>query len=173
MVRRSPGTTLTEMLVVLAIFSILMVLILGFYIEGSRITARQEHSSASYRRVLQVLDRVETLVAFARIHEVQADQIVFSNLASDPPVALGLADWQTRARTLAVSRDPSALLIREEGISRIFLELAAEDEVRFGWSSSGVLEVTASSRPPLRPGQGTPRTVQATRRILLENDGAF
>ena len=55
MVRRDPGTTLTEMLVVLAVFSTLMVLILGFYIEGSRVTARQEHSSASYRRVLQVL----------------------------------------------------------------------------------------------------------------------
>ncbi len=170
MVRRSPGTTLAEMLVVLAVFSTLMVLILGFYIEGSRVTARQEHSSASYRRVLQVLDRVETLLAFSRVYHVQADQVVFSLLPTTSPLALGVPDWGGQARTLVVKRDPAALLVREDGTSRVFLELNPEDEVRFGWPSAGVLEVTASSRPPLRPGEGIPRTVQAARQILLEND---
>jgi len=169
MVRRSPGTTLAEMLVVLAVFSTLMVLILGFYIEGSRVTARQEHSSASYRRVLQVLDRVETLVAFSQVHHVQADQVVFSPLPTTSPLALGFPNWGSQARTLVVKRDPAALLVREDGTSRVFLELNPEDEVHFGWPSAGMLEVTASSRPPRRPGEGIPRTVQATRQILLEN----
>jgi type II secretory pathway pseudopilin PulG len=170
MVKRSPGTTLTETLVVMAVFSTLMILILGFYIEGSRVTARQEQSSGSYRRVLQVLDRVETLLAFSRVYYVQADQVVFSLLPDASPLALGFPDWGTQARTLAVKREPPALLLCEDGTSRVFLELSAEDEVCFGWPCPGVLEVTASSRPTLQPGQGVPRTVQATRKILLEND---
>lgn len=173
MVRRPPGTTLAETLVVVLLFSLLMVLILGFYIEGSRVSSRQDKYSASYRRALQVLDRVETLLAFARVWSVQADSVVFSPRASELSLARGLPDWGPAASTLVVRRDPPALLIREGGVSRTFLELSSWDRVSFGGSETGTVSVTALSRPPLdrSRGEGEARVIQCTRRILVENDG--
>lgn len=171
--RRPPGTTLTELLVVTMLFSILMVLILGFYIEGSRVTSRQDRYSASYRRVLQVLDRLSTLLGTARIYHVQADQIVFSPLPARSPLTLGRPDWGPMASTLLVQTSPPALILREGGATRTFLELQPWDGVSFGASGTGALSVTATSRPPLQAGEGQARTIQATRRILLENDGIY
>ena len=173
--RRSAGTTLAELLVAMLLFSLLMVLILGFYIEGSRVSSRQDKYSASYRRVLQVLDRVDTLLAFARVYQVAADQVQFAPLPAGSPLALGRPDWGSRASTLVVLTDPPALVLHQDGASHTLLELAAWDQVRFSRSGPDTLTVTASSTPPLGAGEGAgqARTIQVTRRILLENDGLY
>ncbi len=173
MVRRPAGTTLTELLIVTVLFSTLMVLILGFYIEGSRVSSRQDRYSASYRRILQVLDRLDTLLATSRVYDVQSDQIVFSPLPAEAPLLSGRPDWGPVASTLVVQTSPPALILREAGASRVYLELQPWDSVRFSAPGPGVLSVTASSRPPLQAGQGQARTLQATRHILLENDGDY
>jgi len=172
-VRRSPGTTLTELLVVTVLFSTLMVLILGFYIEGSRVSSRQDRYSASYRRVQQVLDRLDTMLRTSRVYHVRADQIVFSPLPAEAPLVAGRPNWGSAACTLVVQTSPPALILRQSGASRVFLELKPWDGISFGSPRPGSVTVTASSRPPLEAGQGLPRTLQATRLILIENDGEF
>lgn len=182
MVRRR-GSTLAELLVVMFVFSLLMVLILGFYIEGSKVSARQDMYSASYRRVLQVLDRVQTLLAYARVYDVQGDQVVFSQLAeSDPLDAFGRPDWLAPSTLVAV-RDPASrtlqLVLRDGTATRLLLQLEAGDLVTFAWggSNQGSLSVTAVSTPPIDPqrrqGEGVAHTLQVTRLILLENDGRY
>lgn len=175
MVRRPGGTTFAETLVVVSLFSLMMIVILGFYIEGTRVTSRQDKYSGSYRRVLQVLDRMEVLLSYARVYEVRGDQVMFSNLARPQPLLLGQPDYGAVASTLVVRRDPPALVLRESGVSRTFLELEPWDRVSFSLSDMGTLSVTAVSRPPLdgNRGEGDARTIQATRRILLENDGRY
>ena len=55
------------MLVVTSIFGLLMVLILGFYIEGTKVPGRQDKYSASYSRVVQVLVGVGDRVARGQV----------------------------------------------------------------------------------------------------------
>lgn len=182
MVRRR-GSTLAEMLVVMFVFSLLMVLILGFYIEGSKVSARQDMYSASYRRVLQVLDRVQTLLAYARVYEVQGDQVVFSQLSDTAPLdAFGRPNWLAPS-TLVVERNPGSkrlqLLLREGTTTRLLLQLDPGDQVSFSWGGSGQgsVSVTAASTPPIEPtrrqGQGVAHALQVTRLVLLENDGQY
>lgn len=182
MVRRR-GSTLAEMLVVLSVFSIMMAVILGFYIEGSKVTARQDMQSTSYRRVLHVLDRVQTLLAFARVYDVQGDQVIFSRLSETAPLdALGRPGWGEPATLVAV-RTPGSLrlqlILREGTQTRLLQQLEPGDSVLFGWGSPNrrSVSVTAVSTPPVDPaerqGEGVARAVQVKRVILLENDGQY
>ncbi len=82
-------------------------------------------------------------------------------------------NWGSAACTLVVQTSPPALILRQSGDSRVFLELKPWDGISFGSPRPGSVTVTASSRPPLEAGQGLPRTLQATRLILIENDGEF
>lgn len=181
MVRRR-GSTLAEMLVVLFVFSLMMVLILSFYIEGSRVTARQDKTSASYRQVLQVLDRVQTLLAYARVYEVQGDSIVFSQLSQREPLdSFGRPNWQAPSTLVAVLDERTErlqLVVREGTTTRLLQQLDRGDRVSFGWGGGpGSVVVTAISTSEIdarkREGEGVGRTLQVRRLILLENDGRF
>lgn len=182
MVRRR-GSTLAEMLVVLFVFSLMMVLILSFYIEGTKVTSRQDKTSAAYRRVLQVLDRVQTLLAYSRVYEVQGDHVVFSRLSESAPLdAFGRPNWDP-PQTLVSVVDPRTLrlqlVVREGTTTRLLMQMDREDRVLFGWADGGQDSVSVSAvatsdiDPRRREGEGVSRTLQVKRVILLENDGRF
>ncbi|CAN0309917.1 unnamed protein product, partial [Phaeothamnion confervicola] len=66
MVRRR-GTTLVETLVVVFLFSLLTTVILGFYMFANRASQNHEQLSENYRKMLTVLDRLETLMQGSKI----------------------------------------------------------------------------------------------------------
>jgi type II secretory pathway pseudopilin PulG len=159
------GTTLLELVVVFFLFSLLLVLILGFYVYGSSITARQERTSEAYRRAVTTLDRVETLLKNAHVYDIQSDQVIFAPL-KDP-----------QGRFLTLDSPPSTLLVyqgtlalRRGGQQQTLTILRANESLSFSGTATSHVDVRFSSTPGVgRAGEGTGRPLTLTRRVLLEN----
>ena len=70
MVKGQRGTTLLELMVVMALWSGLLVLILGFYISATQISRRHDKISDSYRKVHEILESVDALLSRSRVYSL-------------------------------------------------------------------------------------------------------
>lgn len=192
MVRR-PGTTLVELMVTVFLFSLLMSLILGFYIYGTRITERRNRVSDNYRLAVQVADKVETLLKNAWVGEVGGDYVSFTPLDPDRPVSRRAPRPSRYGAVLAVlpGREaaggapalPTRLVLHDRQGTRTLLELPPSAAISFGPSLTGGLppgyvDVNINLQSPMPdgpgPGQaggiglGKGRSLSFTRRVVLE-----
>ncbi|MEW6278562.1 MAG: hypothetical protein AB1758_08080 [Candidatus Eremiobacterota bacterium] len=152
MVRR--GTSLVELMVVVFVFSLLMTLILGFYVHASSVTRKRDAQSQQYRRITQTLDKVETLLQEARVFGVYQDQIVYTTL-QEPAVVNRVAAWDPIATTLI--SDGNKLMLRRTGSTRTILLLQPGEHVDFN-DQGNYIDVTYNA----------PKNLRVTRRVLLE-----
>jgi type II secretory pathway pseudopilin PulG len=96
------GATLVETLVVLFVFSILTTVIVVFYGFANRASARHEALSENYRKMLVVLDRVQTLLEGGQVLYADLNQVVFIPLNVTQPVKPGgWPNYGEQAVTLA------------------------------------------------------------------------
>jgi len=91
---KTSATTLLELMVVMAIWSGLLVLILGFYVTASQVNIRHEKVSDSYRKVHDILETMDGLFSRAWLHNIQTsgDQamtVTFSRPAIEPLTPFG------------------------------------------------------------------------------------
>lgn len=170
MVRRPHGTTLVELLVTIVLFSLMMTVILGFYIQGNRITRRQDQYSATFRRTIMVVDKVETLVAPSRVYYVDSKQIVYATTGSNFSFTDKGPNWDAETKTICVLTEPHCLALLENGKPRSLVTLQENDEVSFSRSAEGCIVVSARCAPRPSPTAGeAPRVVSITRTILNDN----
>jgi len=104
--RKRRGTTLIELLVVMTIFSGLMTLILSFYIYAYHVSGSRDRLSVSYRKMITMMDKVETMLGNARVIYASSNELVFTPAnASQPLLTGGWPNWM-QPSTLAVMPQP-------------------------------------------------------------------
>lgn len=99
MVKR--GVTLPELLVAMLLFSMVLVVVLGFYGQAWRVSQAREEDSRQFRRAITALDRIEITLRTAKVFQVNANAVVFAEL-DKPEVFRGFPNWKAEGALLAV-----------------------------------------------------------------------
>jgi prepilin-type N-terminal cleavage/methylation domain-containing protein len=182
-VARRRGTTLIELLTVMTIFSVLMSLILGFYIYAYRVSGSRDRLSAAYRKMITIMDKVETLLANSKVIYENTSEVVFCPMnATQPLLKGGWPNWSPPTTLLVTPASKTAnsgyqLLARTSDSKTSVVGLVGPGEaIAFGSASTtGVfssqpdsvsLSVTVQVLP--ERGVGIPRHYTLSRTILLE-----
>lgn len=107
------GTTLVELMVVMAIWAAVMSAVLGFYIYGSKVSKRQDALSQQLRQVQALYDRIVGRITHAVVREVrlgnQPALIYVRTRTEDALMVNGLLpNWTPQDEILAiVPQDPA------------------------------------------------------------------
>ncbi len=101
------GTTLIELMVVLAIWSAVMSAVLGFYIYGTKVSKRQDVLSQQLREVQSLYDLIVGRITHAVIREVRAGNtpaIVYVRTRSEQALMVDglMPNWTPQDEILAV-----------------------------------------------------------------------
>ena len=75
---RRGGTTLLELLVVTVVFLLILTVVLGFYVWGHNTTESQSRIADNDRRMMQMVDRLRTLLVSGEIDRVISTEIDFT-----------------------------------------------------------------------------------------------
>lgn len=106
---RTRGTTLVELLVVMAVWSFIMVAVLSFYVYGTKVSRRHEAMSAELRAVQQVADKFNTVLRDAELIEVQQfpPTILFRRVDERQPYLPGclLPNWTPQLEFIGIGPD--------------------------------------------------------------------
>ena len=163
------GTTLIEVLVVTSIFLLLMSMILGFYIYGTRATSRHEGISESYRRAIQHIARLETYLAFSRVYQVASDYVVYTPTAGWPlpPAVVGRwPEYATAATTVWIDTPKRRVVRRQEQKSYSMLVLDRGETIRFKLSADARVLVIQVAGGDTRSPHGA---FSLSHSVVLEN----
>lgn len=113
------GTTLVELLVVMAIWSAVMTAVLGFYIYGTRVSQRYDALSQQLREVQALQERLCGPLTQALIREVVVgDRPAFRFVRCKEPSFL--PDWTSQDEILAIV-DGKLLHQREGQVSTLMV----------------------------------------------------
>ncbi|MBS2036741.1 type II secretion system protein [bacterium] len=101
------GTTLIELMVVMAIWSAVMSAVLGFYIYGSKVSKRHDALSQQLRQVQMLYDRIVGRITHAVIREVRSGNtpvLVYVRTRTDQALLIDglLPNWTPQDEILAV-----------------------------------------------------------------------
>ncbi|MFN8607038.1 MAG: type II secretion system protein [Vulcanimicrobiota bacterium] len=101
------GTTLIELMVVMAIWSAVMSAVLGFYIYGTKVSKRHDALSQQLREVQMLYDRIVGRITHAVIREVRSGNtpvIVYVRTRTDQALMLDglLPNWTAQDEAVAV-----------------------------------------------------------------------
>lgn len=101
------GTTLIELMVVMAIWSAVMSAVLGFYIYGTKVSKRQDVLSQQLREVQSLYDLIVGRITHAVIREVRTGNtpaIVYVRTRSEQALMVDglLPNWTPQDEILAV-----------------------------------------------------------------------
>ncbi|MBX3170445.1 MAG: type II secretion system protein [Candidatus Eremiobacteraeota bacterium] len=107
------GTTLIELMVVMAIWAAVMSAVLGFYIYGTKVSRRQDVLSRQLREVQMLYDRIVGRITNAVIREVHLGNqpvIVYVRTRTEDALLINglLPNWTPQDEILAiVPQDPA------------------------------------------------------------------
>jgi len=107
------GTTLIELMVVMAIWAAVMSAVLGFYIYGTKVSKRQDALSRQLREVQMLYDRIVGRITHAVIREVRLGNqpaLVYVRTRTEDAILINglLPNWTPQDEILAiVPQDPS------------------------------------------------------------------
>ncbi len=166
MVRSSQGLTLAELLVVVMVFSILMTLVLGFYLYGIQVSDKRDQDSDQYRRGVTLLNRLEARLDGAVVHAVAYanDAVVFTP-AHDQEIGTGRSvRFSAQAITLAVI-DGRVTEIQGQEQSTL-IQLQTWEKLTFqlpGTERPDYLDILYQADPPK-----SPKVHNLTRRLVVE-----
>ena len=110
---RQRGTTLIELMVVMAIWAAVMSAVLGFYIYGSKVSKRQDVLSQQLREVQMLYDRIVGRITHAIIRDVRLGSmptIIYVRTRTEDAILINglLPNWTPHDEILAiVPQDPA------------------------------------------------------------------
>ena len=110
---RRRGTTLIELMVVMAIWAAVMSAVLGFYIYGTKVSKRQDVLSRQLREVQMLYDRIVGRITHAVIREVRLGNqpaLVYVRTRTEDAILINglLPNWTPQDEILAiVPQDPA------------------------------------------------------------------
>ncbi|MHB2018280.1 MAG: hypothetical protein ACYCW6_15120 [Candidatus Xenobia bacterium] len=171
---RRGGTTLLELLVVTVLFSLILTVVLGFYVWGHNTTESQSRIADNDRRLMQMVDRVHLLLGSSEIERVIPNEMDFTpidNSALDRRVM----NFSANAQSIVVLNGGTGggqVVLRTQGHSEVLLQLLSYETITFNYSGGwggGYIDITDSGTPPVtRTGQGQLHPYSITRRLLVE-----
>ena len=171
--RPSRGTTLLETLVVCFLFSLLTTVILGFYMFANRASQNHEQLSENYRKMLTVLDRIETLLQGSKVLACDGHQVLFTQLDPKQPVLKGgWPNYSPQAIDIVMKTDAKtsarSLNMIFNGKEELLTNLPTET-LAFSWDQTGnTLRISLQGKFEPKEGIGIPRTYSFTRSVLLD-----
>lgn len=155
------GTTLTELLVVMAIWSAVMSAVLGFYVYGTKVSKRYDALSQQLREVQQLYDRIVGRITHAVILEVvlgDTPAIRYARPRAETTLQANgmLPNFTAQDEVLAIVPDPvrmeqhglvstagpcyfNRLVVQEEGQVSTLLQLVTGMHVSFEQAGPTVL----------------------------------
>lgn len=129
MVRRR-GATLIEVLVVLAIFGLMMLLILGFYLYGVRVSDQRTRHSDRYRRLISVFDKIQVTLEASWVYGITPDG---TTIIYCPQEKLELTNsrlaYPSEAHLLNVSQNELVHIF--QGEREVLVKLTPEEQLTF------------------------------------------
>ena len=134
--RHSRGTTLAELLVVMATFSLLITVILGFYVHASRLTKNISRRTDVYRRATSIADKIEVTLSNSRVFFVSAYAVTFSPLNTSNTVTSQGPVWTYPPKVLVVDQEKQAVLVSSSGVSSYSELIRIPNNVRVSLSGS-------------------------------------
>ncbi|MBN9415136.1 MAG: prepilin-type N-terminal cleavage/methylation domain-containing protein [Candidatus Eremiobacteraeota bacterium] len=153
MVRRR-GTTLIELMVVMAIWSAVMSAVLGFYIYGTKVSKRQDVLSQQLRQVQMLYDRIVGRITNAVIRDVRQGNfpaLVYVRTRTEDALLVNglLPNWTPQDEILAIVPQDSAfsgplcfknqLVLHENGQTSVLMKLPVGMLVSFEADPTDVL----------------------------------
>ena len=110
------ATTLLELLVVMAVWSFIMVTILGFYAYGTRMTRKHDQLSQEIRAIQKIADKFNTLLEDADVLTIYSfpPKVAFRRTDSKVPCPQGvlLPNWNSQIEVISIEPDP----LRNKGV---------------------------------------------------------
>lgn len=172
MVKRR-GTTLVETLVVVFLFSLLTTVILGFYMFANRASQNHEQLSENYRKMLTILDRLETLLQGSKVLACDTHQILFVQLDPKQPLLKGgWPNYNPQAINIVMKTDAKtnarSLNMVYQSKEEVLTTLPTET-VAFSWDPSGsTVQISLQGKFEPKEGIGVPRTYSFARSVLID-----
>lgn len=151
---RRGGTTLIELMVVMAIWAAVMSAVLGFYIYGTKVSKRQDVLSQQLRQVQALYDRMVGRITNAVIREVRLGNqpvIVYVRTRTEEALLVNglLPNWTPQDEILAiVPQDPAfsgllcfqnQLVVQENNQVSVLMKLPVGMLVSFEQDPTNVL----------------------------------
>lgn len=151
---RRRGTTLIELMVVMAIWAAVMSAVLGFYIYGTKVSKRQDVLSQQLRQVQMLYDRIVGRITHAVIREVRLGNspvIIYVRTRTDDAILVDglLPNWTPHDEILAiVPQDPAfsgqlcfqnQLMVQENNQVNVLMKLPVGMIVTFVQDPTDVL----------------------------------
>lgn len=154
---RRRGTTLIELMVVMAIWSAVMSAVLGFYIYGTKVSKRHDVLSQQLRQVQALYDRIVGRITHAVVRDIyqgsQPALVYVRTRTEDALLVAGglLPNWTPQDEILAVVPDPNRsqstgplsfankLVVQENGQVSTLMELPTGMLVSFEADPTNVL----------------------------------
>jgi len=107
---KARGTSLLELLIVMSIWSMLLIVIIGFHAQSNILTRRHDALSGEYRILREFFDTVDSLVTHSKlvaVHNFRAEGVTPSILLhrpdlSKPVLEGGLVNWVESEELLTV-----------------------------------------------------------------------
>jgi type II secretory pathway pseudopilin PulG len=164
---------LIETLVVLVLFSLLTAVIVGFYGFANRASTRHQALSENYRKMLVVLDRVQTLLEGGQVLYADPNQVLFVPLNVTQPVLQGgWPNYGEQAVTLACkfntkSKIHELVIIEPPGMTEKLVTELPNSTITFS-KSPNTLTVELDGEIGATQDMGQNRYYKFTRSILLE-----
>ncbi len=151
---RRRGTTLIELMVVMAIWAAVMSAVLGFYIYGTKVSKRQDVLSRQLREVQMLYDRIVGRITHAVIREVRPGNqpaLVYVRTRTEDAILINglLPNWTPQDEILAVvPQDPNfsgplcfqnQLVVQENSQVSVLMKLSVGMLVSFEGDPTDVL----------------------------------
>lgn len=156
------GTTLLELLVACTLFVAILTAVLSFYVYASNVTRRQEAISEGYRRTVQRLDKLETMLARSRVYQVTSTSVIFEPMPDLPSISRRRTDFSGETRTVYVLANRVGVR-GQQGDYTLFMQLPGES-VSFALSGSALtIRMKGTTHAAGHPPYSLDRTV------ILEN----
>jgi hypothetical protein len=115
-VKRRRAATLFELLVVMAVWSFIMVTVLGFYVYGTKVTRKNDQLSYEIRTIQKIADKFNTLLEDADILAVHSfpPKVIFRRTDAQAPCPNGvlLPNWHSQLEFISIEPDP----VRNKGV---------------------------------------------------------
>ena len=124
------GVSLLELLVTLGVFGLVLGVVLSFYLPAITVSQQRERDSELFRRAVETLNKVEALVAGARVVEIRADFVLFLEIG-EPSVVRGFPNWKAQATALTTL--DNRLVLHRDGVEETLVTLAEGESLVFSF----------------------------------------
>ena len=162
-----------ELLVVTVVFSLILTVVLGFYVWGHNTTESQSRIADNDRRMMQMVDRLRTLLVSGEIDRVISTEIDFTPIDTTG-LDRRVANMSSNAESIVIlpaSANPHGsvptVILRTQGHTETILVLQPYETLTFSYNGSQI-DITDSGNPPVQTqAQGILHPYTLTRSVMV------